>query len=296
MAAISLDPKAELVGILGLEENSKCADCDTQAPTWVSVNNQVFICTACAGVHRSLGVEYSFVQSVLLDEWTQETVNSLKGVSTSSRNVESLEYAVPEGVLKINEWSSRAQRERYIKMKYVERSFAYEEGKVARKPLSAVRDTSSSAPATKSVGEIEFVGVVRVQILSARDLIKADIIGKSDPYVVITLGRQRFKTKVVKCSLNPNFNEAFMFSWNSTDKLMLHVWDEDLTNDDGTYFSFSNTALSFTLLTVFVDPLGDLVVDLSRFENGISTPVDELLQNIEKGSIQFVITVDILGH
>lgn len=232
MAALVGDPKTELLALLELAGNKKCADCNAADPTWVSLHNKVFICTACSGIHRSLGVEYSFVQSVKLDEWTQDAVDRLKAETTAEINTTVLEHCVPEGVLKPNEQSSRAEREAYINLKYVDRAFAFSEGKVARKADLAPRLSGTIATQT-SVGEIEFVGIVRVTILSARDLVDADILGKSDPYVVAVLGRQRFKTKVISNSLNPDFNETFMFSWNGSDPLRLFVWDEDYTNDDG---------------------------------------------------------------
>jgi len=51
--------------------------------------------------------------------------------------------------------------------------------------------------------------------------------GFSDPYVKLKLGNQlKQKTKVVKKTLNPEFNQEFRFPvWGSSEKLIASVWD-----------------------------------------------------------------------
>lgn len=47
---------------------------------------------------------------------------------------------------------------------------------------------------------------MRIHVAEARDLIKQDISllgGKSDPYVVVTIGAQQFRTRTIHDNLNP---------------------------------------------------------------------------------------------
>jgi hypothetical protein len=50
-------------------ENLRCFDCDASDPQWASVTFGVFICDACAGIHRDLGQNISFVRSLRYDVW-----------------------------------------------------------------------------------------------------------------------------------------------------------------------------------------------------------------------------------
>ena len=46
-------------------------------------------------------------------------------------------------------------------------------------------------------------GILKVQVISAKNLRNADIIGASDPYVVVTVGLQSAQTHVIQAGECP---------------------------------------------------------------------------------------------
>lgn len=73
-----------------------------------------------------------------------------------------------------------------------------------------------------------------VRVIEAKNIPPLDPNGFSDPYVKLQLGRQRFKSKVVKKSLNPSWCEEFIFKVDDLkEELLISVLDEDkYFNDD----------------------------------------------------------------
>lgn len=49
--------------------NGLCADCGTEGADWASVSHGIYLSIGASGVHRSLGVRVSFVQSTTMDSW-----------------------------------------------------------------------------------------------------------------------------------------------------------------------------------------------------------------------------------
>ncbi|XP_053969538.1 extended synaptotagmin-2 isoform X1 [Anastrepha ludens] len=86
-------------------------------------------------------------------------------------------------------------------------------------------------------------GILRIHVVEAKDLMKKDIgvlgKGKSDPYAVINVGAQEFKTQIIENNVNPKWDywcEAPAFADGTLDlKAVFHLWDSDIPgspNDD----------------------------------------------------------------
>ncbi|ORX90809.1 C2 calcium-dependent membrane targeting, partial [Basidiobolus meristosporus CBS 931.73] len=76
-------------------------------------------------------------------------------------------------------------------------------------------------------------GILTVTIVQAKDLVAADSNGLSDPYVRVRSGRKAlYKTKAIKKTLEPKWNETFTIPLNGTPmKLNFSVRDRNLLQD-----------------------------------------------------------------
>eukprot|EP00246_Nothoceros_aenigmaticus_P005693 TRINITY_DN1793_c0_g1_i1.p1 TRINITY_DN1793_c0_g1~~TRINITY_DN1793_c0_g1_i1.p1 ORF type:complete len:377 (-),score=50.76 TRINITY_DN1793_c0_g1_i1:84-1157(-) len=82
------------------------------------------------------------------------------------------------------------------------------------------------------VGMVEFIGLLKVRVKRGTSLAVRDMM-TSDPYVVLNLGQQTMKTKVVKSNLNPVWDEEVMLSVpNPPVALKLEVFDYDTFSAD----------------------------------------------------------------
>jgi hypothetical protein len=80
----------------------------------------------------------------------------------------------------------------------------------------------------------DFEGTLLVDLVKARNLVKADIIGKSDPYAVLTFGKQKDKTNTIKNTLEPQWDHHSEFNIpdGSADRLLIEVFDADKIGKD----------------------------------------------------------------
>ncbi|XP_022748355.1 probable ADP-ribosylation factor GTPase-activating protein AGD11 isoform X3 [Durio zibethinus] len=69
----------------------------------------------------------------------------------------------------------------------------------------------STKKSNSLAGMVEFVGLVKVNVVKGTNLAVRDVLS-SDPYVILALGQQSVKTRVIKNNLNPVWNERLMLS------------------------------------------------------------------------------------
>ncbi|KAL6843057.1 hypothetical protein ACP4OV_027131 [Aristida adscensionis] len=245
--------------LLDQPANKFCADCGTPDPKWAALPFGAFICIKCSGTHRSLGVHISKVISVNLDEWTDEEVNCLAETGGNSVVNTKYEAFLPENQ-KPKQDCSTEERNDFIRKKYQRQQFVCDPQFSCPLPMSnknavdknqqqhnsgrhgfghAFRNSwrrkdsdSKGLKKMTDVGMVEFVGLIKVHIVRGIDLAVRDVMS-SDPYVMIVLGHQSMKTKVIKNTLNPVWNERLMLSIpDPIPPLKLQVFDKDTFSSD----------------------------------------------------------------
>ncbi|KAM3616836.1 uncharacterized protein V6R79_024195 [Siganus canaliculatus] len=121
--------KAPALGVaLGGPGNQRCCDCGEAEPRWASVNLGVTVCIECSGIHRSLGVHLSKIRSLTLDSWEPEQLKLLCVLGNDVMNQIYEARCSEEGRVKPGADSPRAEKETWIRDKYVDKRFVDKAG------------------------------------------------------------------------------------------------------------------------------------------------------------------------
>merc|ERR1711981_1390821 len=77
-------------------------------------------------------------------------------------------------------------------------------------------------------------GTITVILHKARELEKKGKFGKADPYAVLNVGKEKFKSKTVNNNHNPewNFDIKFDIDNETSKEVILEVYDEDMIGKD----------------------------------------------------------------
>ncbi|XP_073308133.1 calcium-dependent lipid-binding protein-like [Primulina huaijiensis] len=139
-------------------------------------------------------------------------------------------------------------------------------------------------PVDLSELELKPVGKLTVTVVRANELKNKELIGKSDPYVVVYIRPLvKVKTKVVDNNLNPVWNQTFelIIEDKETQSLILEVFDQDIGQDKR--------------LGVAKLPLIELVADAAKEIELRLLPALDMLKIIDKKD-RGTITVQVLYH
>merc|ERR1711881_587177 len=121
--------------------------------------------------------------------------------------------------------------------------------KEAAKELTPVKDVVQT-PTVKPERAIPLPkGTIMVTLHKARELEKKGKFGKADPYAVLNVGKEKFKSKTINNNHNPewNFDIKFDIDNETAHEISLEVYDEDMIGKD--------------------DPLGKTKLHLSQIVN-----------------------------
>nr|XP_023028101.1 extended synaptotagmin-2-like [Leptinotarsa decemlineata] len=110
------------------------------------------------------------------------------------------------------------------------------EEKISKKlvfPNKITKRFSKSVEAVE-LKSLEPAGVLRVHVFEAKDLERKDVTGKSDPYVILTVGAQECRTHVIKRDLNPKWDYwcEFVILDPIGQHLQFKLFDQDDLNED----------------------------------------------------------------
>merc|ERR1712223_992456 len=106
---------------------------------------------------------------------------------------------------------------------------------IEKESQEIVDKLETSMKSTPDIKEMNIQpGLLKVIIFEASNLYKSDVIGKSDPYVIVKFQNQEYRSKTVDNTLNPEWNFTANLCITSEDKgdIVIEVYDDDKFKTD----------------------------------------------------------------
>ncbi|CAG2053038.1 unnamed protein product, partial [Timema podura] len=123
----------------------------------------------------------------------------------------------------------------------------------------SVKTNKSKESWQQESGSDELEGVLRVHVVEAKDLMKKDITmlgkGKSDPYAIVSVGAQEFRTHTIDNSINPKWDfwcESIVFEPQGQ-LLEIKLLDADDVADDESLGSLYDVIIEPIKLTAWIN-------------------------------------------
>ncbi|KAK4414191.1 protein C2-DOMAIN ABA-RELATED 4 [Sesamum alatum] len=115
-------------------------------------------------------------------------------------------------------------------------------------------DAESSPQKSTTIDAL--LGLLRIRVKRGINLAVRDV-RSSDPYVVVKMGKQRLKTRVINKDINPEWNEDLTLSVaDPNDPVSITVFDHDTFSPD--------------------DPMGDAEFDIKQFLEAVRMQHDDI--------------------
>ncbi|CAI9113680.1 OLC1v1014328C2 [Oldenlandia corymbosa var. corymbosa] len=113
-----------------------------------------------------------------------------------------------------------------------------------------------SKPPSKTANMDHLLGLLRIRVKRGVNLAVRDV-RTSDPYVVVKMGKQKLKTRVINKDVNPEWNEDLTLSVSDpSHPIKLTVYDHDMFSMD--------------------DKMGDAEFDMKAFVEALKMKLDGL--------------------
>merc|ERR1712106_616883 len=136
-----------------------------------------------------------------------------------------------------------SSKEEVLIKKTTESKFLQEKGAQGLKEVLNKKSKVSSEISPSSDDSTEVVtlkskalepGQIKITVHKARDIEKSGMFGKADPYVILTHGDQKAKSKTIKNNYNPewDFTAKFDIKQEVTEGITISVFDDDIGKDD----------------------------------------------------------------